>query len=75
VVESKLTKQAVQQFLDELEVDGIVTRAIDPADKRVLEDVVQAKRKIEAHYEKLVGKSALSSLKQLLFKIANDAKV
>jgi DNA-binding MarR family transcriptional regulator len=86
VVKSKLTKQAVQQFLDELEADGIVIRAIDPADKRgkivkltksgkrVLENADQAKRKIESHYEKLIGKSALASLKQLLSKIANDAK-
>jgi DNA-binding MarR family transcriptional regulator len=79
---SKLTKQAVQQFLDELENDGIIKRTPDPVDARArlvrltakglkaLTDANAVKREIEQSYERLLGKPDLARLKSALDKIA-----
>lgn len=62
-----LTKQAVQQLLDELVADGIVERKAAPGDKRsnlvvftakglkAMHDANQAKRLIETRCRKLLG--------------------
>jgi DNA-binding MarR family transcriptional regulator len=86
VVKSQMTKQAVQQFLDELESDGIIRRVPDPTDARgklvrftskgqkALADANQVKADIERDYEILVGKAALKQLKSTLDKIAVAGK-
>jgi DNA-binding MarR family transcriptional regulator len=62
-----LTKQAVQQLLDELVGDDIIERRPDPNDKRgklivltqkglrALHDANRIKKRIEKDYEKLIG--------------------
>jgi len=81
VQKSQLTKQAVQQFIDELEEDGIVSRHPDPSDARArmikftakglraLEDANAVKRELETSYARLLGKSELGRLKATLDKI------
>jgi DNA-binding MarR family transcriptional regulator len=81
VGKSQLSKQAVQQFLDELERDGIVKRSADPDDARArvvtftakglkaLEDATAIKLGIERELELVLGKSQLSLLKSALDKI------
>lgn len=83
VLKSQLTKQAVQQFLDELERDGIIKRTSDPGDarakrvsftgkgRRVLDDANSVKREIEAEYEERLGKPAFTQLKSALDKLAS----
>jgi DNA-binding MarR family transcriptional regulator len=63
----RLSKQAVQQLLDELVADGIVVREPDPEDRRgkliaftgagrkFLADANIAKRRIEAEYRAALG--------------------
>ena len=70
----KLSKQAVQQLLDQLEEEGIVKREPDPDDgrgKRVvytkkglaaLTDAVAVKRAIEADYRSKLGARAFDAL-------------
>lgn len=82
VVKSQMTKQAVQQFLDELEQDGLVKRQPDPADARgrlvrftpkglkALADANIVKREIEMEYQALIGRDGLTQLKSALDKIA-----
>ena len=86
VKRSQLTKQAVQQFLDELEHDGIIRREPDPSDARgkiilftkqghkALADAEAAKRAIEADIGNLLGESTLARLKSDLDKIAKLGK-
>lgn len=71
---SGLSKQAVQQLVDQLEVDGVVSRVPDPADKRAkrveltelgladfeLRTVI--KRQIEERYRKRIGKKRFAKL-------------
>jgi len=69
-----LSKQAVQQFVDELERDGIVERKPDPDDSRAkivtftahgrkaLADANIVKRRIEADYTKRLGRVRFQQL-------------
>jgi DNA-binding MarR family transcriptional regulator len=69
-----LSKQAVQQFVDELERDGIVERRPDPDDSRAkivtftargrkaLADANIAKRQIEAEFRRKLGRARLEQL-------------
>lgn len=76
-----MSKQAVQQLIDQLETDGVVQRVSDPKDKRAkrieftalgLEDFAQrnkVKRQIEAEYREKLGDTdfeiLLNALKRL----------
>lgn len=78
---ARLSRQAVQQLLDELEHAGIVARVKNPGDARsklvvftaqgldVLRDANAAKLQIEAEYRKKLGdenlRAMLSALSQL----------
>jgi len=76
-----LSKQAVQQLLDKLQRDDIVTRTQNPNDKRAklvtftkkgLDAFTLAnrvKKKIEAEYEEQLGQDEFGHLKQLLTQI------
>ena len=76
-----MTKQAVQQHLDDLVADGVVERAPDPEDARrklvrfteegmlALSDANVIKRAIEKDYERIVGKDDAQVLKQALARI------
>ena len=67
VQRSGLTKQAIQQFIDELVVDGIVERIRDPEDGRgrivvftqrgreVLTDANTVKRRVEDSFRRKLG--------------------
>lgn len=78
-----LSKQAVQQLLDQLEADGVVTRVTDPVDKRLrrveltglgLFDLVERnaiKREIEEDYKKLLGPELFAQLERAL-RLLND---
>ncbi len=73
-----LSKQAVQQLIDELVEEGVVEREVDPADKRgklivltqvglaALHDANRIKRKIMVEYGKHLGPRKLSELTSLL---------
>ena len=86
VLRMGLTKQAVQQLLDELVVDGIVERKPDPNDKRgklivltqkgllALHDANKVKKRIERDYEKLIGSKKLSILMETLDELAAALK-
>lgn len=79
-----MTKQAVQQHLDDLVKDGVIERIQDPKDARkklvrltalgckAHEDGNQIKRKIEEDFARLIGKKAMKSLKQSLAAIIKD---
>ena len=79
-----ISKQAVQQQLDELVHDGIVERVPDPKDARrkriqltkagmeVLEKANFVKMKIETYYEKRLGKEAMAHLKEALSSLIGD---
>lgn len=83
VVKAGMTKQAVQQLLDELERDGVVRRVADPADARrkiveftdagdaALEAANGIKRQLEEDYRGLLGGPGLETLKVALTKIAD----
>jgi DNA-binding MarR family transcriptional regulator len=72
---SGLTKQAVQQHLDDLTKNGIVSRQSDPVDKRkklvvltdqgliALKDATRVKLQIEKEYSEALGKDQLDTLK------------
>lgn len=76
------SKQAVQQLLDQLEVDGVVARVPDPVDKRarrvVLTDLGLAdfaernrvKTQIEADYRARLGPEAFAALQKALALLA-----
>jgi DNA-binding MarR family transcriptional regulator len=77
-----LSKQAVQQLIDDLVDEGVVTRVADPNDKRgrlivltqkglaALHDAKKIKRKIESQYEKLIGTERLDELAVILDELA-----
>lgn len=87
VSKSGLSKQAVQQLLDELERDGIIKREIDGQDARgrrilftakgqqALRHAQEIKVMIEADYMKLIGKDGLQQLKSALDKIVSASQV
>jgi DNA-binding MarR family transcriptional regulator len=77
-----LSKQAVKQFIDELERDGIVARRQDPQDARgkiigyttaglrALDDANDIKRSIERDYASRLGADNLRLLKHCLAELA-----
>ena len=77
-----VTKQAVQQFVDELVADGIVRRLPDPSDARgkivtLTEDGVRAmtvandvKRQIESEYRRVLGPGDFNNLMASLEKLS-----
>ena len=79
-----ISKQAVQQLVDELVVEGIVARFPDPSDgrgKRVvltakgvkaLEDSNAVKRRIEADYAARLGPERLAALMAALQTLGGD---
>lgn len=81
---AQVSKQAVQQQLDELEAEGYVTRCPDPDDARrkivrltptgegLFEVANDVKREIEAHYAALIGADDLWRLKAALSAIIAD---
>jgi DNA-binding MarR family transcriptional regulator len=81
-----LTKQAVQQLLDELVRDGVVERKPDPHDKRgkliiltqeglrALHDANRIKKRIEKDYEKLIGPRKFGVLIETLEELAAALK-
>lgn len=81
-----ITKQAVQQQLDELERDGVVERVADPDDARrkivrfapeglrALEAASQIKQAIEKDYARMLGKHDMNVLKRSLRAILHDGR-
>ena len=79
-----LTKQGVQQLLDQLEADGVVRRVGDPQDKRArrieLTDLgladyaeqTRVKRMIEADYRGRLGPRLFDDLVKALERLAAD---
>lgn len=75
---ARVSKQAVQQLLDQLEADGIVERIADPLDQRAkrivltkaglraAHDANDAKRQVEEAFRRKLGRDALGELKSLL---------
>lgn len=84
VERSGLTKQAVQQLVDDLEEAGIVYRAPDPEDKRAkvihytakgkaaLRDGSRIKRRIEARMTKGLGEDGMAQLRSLLERLVES---
>jgi DNA-binding MarR family transcriptional regulator len=78
---ARLTKQAVQQFLDELETDGILTRIPDKSDARArhvmlteaglsaMRDADRIKAKIEARWRDQLGSADFDRLDALLRRV------
>jgi DNA-binding MarR family transcriptional regulator len=79
-----LTKQAVQQHLDDLVRDGVVDRRPNPTDKRgnlivlteagikALHDAHKVKMLVEKSYSKLIGPKRLAALAQELDYLADQ---
>ena len=77
-----LSKQAVQQLIDDLVKDGVIAKKPDPVDGRsniigltqaglaALHDANVVKRKIEQKFAKLVGQVKLSQLNDILDELA-----
>jgi DNA-binding MarR family transcriptional regulator len=77
-----MSKQAVQQHLDELAADGVLERVPDPADARrnlvrftkrglaALRDANDAKREIERDYVRLLGAKGVARLRAALRTVA-----
>lgn len=77
-----LTKQAVQQTLDQLEKTGLVRRAPDPVDRRAkyivltetglyaLEARREAEREVERLWRDEIGKKRFDRLRRTLLRIA-----
>lgn len=77
-----LSKQAVQQLVDQLEAQGVVGRAPDPSDGRAKRIVLtelgladfaernRVKRQIEAEYRDRLGPEAFAALEAALAKLA-----
>jgi len=77
-----ISKQAVQQLVDELVAEGVVERVPDPADGRgkivrlrdkgvaAIADGNIVKRRIEARYGERIGAARLSALNQALDELA-----
>jgi DNA-binding MarR family transcriptional regulator len=80
-----VSKQAVQQFVDALEADGFVLRAVDPADKRgrivqltakgaqALDDGNRIKQEIEARYRAAVGPARFADFMAVLDELFEDS--
>lgn len=78
-----LTKQAVQQLVDQLEAQGVVGRAPDPKDGRAKRIVLtelglrdfaernKVKRLIETQYREKLGPEAFAALEAALAKLAD----
>lgn len=76
-----LSKQAVQQFLDQLEMQALIRRETDPADKRAKRVFIteagivalatrrEAERQTERQIRDLLGKKAFGRLKKALKKL------
>ena len=81
VERSGLTKQAVQQLVDDLEAAGVVVRSPDPADRRAkvihytakgkaaLRDGARIKRQIEARMAEGLGEDGMAQLRVLLERV------
>ena len=79
-----LTKQAVQQALDQLETAGIVHRDPNPADKRgrivrytrkgwaAMRDADRIKLELEAAFTARIGPEKLATLHDLLARLTKD---
>jgi DNA-binding MarR family transcriptional regulator len=79
-----VSKQAIQQFVDELVGEGAVERVVDPADARgrivrltargigFIEEGNAVKRDIEKRYARRIGKARLDSLNAALDDLAAD---
>lgn len=79
-----LSKQAVQQLVDQLEAQGVVRREADPADGRARRIVLselglrdfaernKVKRAIEADYRERLGETSFAALEAALAKLAGD---
>lgn len=79
-----VSKQAVQQFVDELVGEGAVDRIVDPADARgrivrltrrgvaFIEEGNAVKREIEARYGRQLGARRLDALNAALDELAGD---
>ena len=79
-----ISKQAVQQFVDELVREGAVERIVDPADARgrivqltargvaFLEEGNRVKRQIEARYARRIGRNRLQALNEALDELAQE---
>ena len=77
-----VSKQAVQQFVDELVEEGAIERAVDPKDARgrivrltargvaFIEEGNAVKREIEKSYAKRIGKARLEALNTALDELA-----
>ena len=84
VERSGLTKQAVQQLVDDLEAAGIVYRTPDPGDKRAkivryteegkaaLRDGARIKQDIEARMTAPLGEENMSRLRKLLSRVVDE---
>jgi DNA-binding MarR family transcriptional regulator len=80
-----LSKQAVQQLLDQLEDAGVLRREADPADRRArrviltelgLRDLAaqkQVRRRLEERAREKLGKKLLGKLEKALRKLAPDS--
>lgn len=85
VARARLTKQAVQQFVDELVADGILMRIPDPTDARArrimltdkglaaLHDADRIKARIEARWRDRIGSAAFAAMDQALRAIVEAA--
>jgi len=74
----KVTKQAIQQFVDDLEREGAVERIVDPRDARgkivrlthrgtaFIEEGNVVKREIEARYTRRIGRKRFDALNEAL---------
>jgi len=79
-----LSKQAVQQLVDDLEREGIVERRPDPTDRRgkivaftakglkAQSDANDVKRRVEARYKAKLGKADFDTLDSLLRRISQE---
>ena len=79
-----LSKQAVQQLVDDLEREGIVERRPDPNDRRgkfvtftrkglkALSDANRVKRKVEADFRNKLGEEDFAKLDELLRRFTQD---
>jgi DNA-binding MarR family transcriptional regulator len=80
-----LTKQAAGQIILDLEAQGYVERAVDPADRRAmlvtftaagrrfLRDAAEIKREIEAEYAAILGAERLRNLRAALETLLRDS--
>ena len=79
-----VSKQAVQQFVDELVEEGAVERVVDPRDARgrivrltargvaFIEEGNAVKREIERSYARRIGKGRLEALNAALDELAGE---